>query len=238
MFLVSVLAFNSFLLNTFTIEEKENDKCLEQTFSKIYEKKIWGQRGPSLSGFGSTYENTKAIRKILPSLCKKYDVQTIVDLGCGDFYWMKFLKLELNIQNYYGIDIVDSVVQVNKEKYEDDKYKFIKLDCTQTLVPKADLVLCRDVFVHLPYQYIFKALRLLKKSGCKYILMTTFVNRNNKNIVPGNYRTLDFMKEPFNFPYPKELINEEFYGFDQRYTDKSLGLWKLDDLLLENQEQE
>jgi hypothetical protein len=45
----------------------------------------------------------------------KVNAYNIVDLGCGDFYWMKEVDLPCK---YIGLDIVQEVIEENKEMYE------------------------------------------------------------------------------------------------------------------------
>ena len=58
--------------------------------------------------------------------------------------------------------------------------------------------------------------------------MTTFLDRKFKDIKTGGWHTISFLDEPFNFPDPIELINEQC-GVTH-FLDKSLALWKLKDL--------
>ena len=55
--------------------------------------------------------------------------------------------------------------------------------------------------------------------------------KRNWNIMSGWWRAVDFQRPPFNFPTPERLINEGTTAqFDKR--EKSLGLWRFDDLPL------
>ncbi len=43
---------------------------------------------------------------------------------------------------------------------------------------------------------------------------------------------MNLLLEPFNFPVPEKLIKEAPASMDVRGSDKHLGLWKLDDIVL------
>jgi hypothetical protein len=96
------------------------------------------------------------------------------------------------------------------------------------------MVLCRDCFVHLPYDQIYLAIRSIKKSGSKYLLTTSFTNNNrrNKNKAAGRWRPLNFQKFPFFFPTPEDIIIENCTENGGIYQDKSLALWKISKLNL------
>lgn len=162
----------------------------------------------------------------MPELLKKYQCRTIVDAPCGDFYWMKTLKLP--VQGYIGIDIVEELIEINQKKYGNDFYSFQHLDITQEQIPQADLVFCRDCLVHLSYQQIFNTIKLLKASGSKYLLTTSFPMRSrNIDIKTESWRPLNLQKSPFNFPRPLAIINEKCTEAEGRFYDKSLILWEI-----------
>lgn len=70
------------------------------------------------------------------------------------------------------------------------------------------------------------------QSGSKYLLTTLFPDHDPWNIdKPGQWRQINLLKEPYNFPQPLELFNEKYWGTvdlsKPYFNDKSLGLWKL-----------
>ena len=54
-------------------------------FQNIYFNNRWGDSS-SLSGTGSNLEQTTNIIKELPSIFKKYKINSILDIPCGDFF--------------------------------------------------------------------------------------------------------------------------------------------------------
>jgi cyclopropane fatty-acyl-phospholipid synthase-like methyltransferase len=205
-----------------------SDKYMERTFSKFYHSNHW-KDAESVSGTGSNAAQTVEIRKQLPKLIKKLEIKTMLDIPCGDYHWMSIAPLK--IDKYIGADIVTKMIEENNKKYADKKVSFVKLDITSDTLPKVDLVLVRDVFVHFSSKDIFKAINNIKSSGSKYLLTTTFTNRKyNIEIETGGWRPINLETKPFNLLKPKILINEKATQDKGKYADKSLGLWRLQDL--------
>jgi hypothetical protein len=182
----------------------------------------------SASGGGSTIQATEKIRKEIPVLFEQLGIRSMVDAPCGDFNWMR--KASLPLDMYYGCDIVSELIEKNKNKYGNEKRQFLNLDITKDELPTADLILCRDCLVHFSYGNIFAAINNFKKSGSKYLLTTTFpAEQRNKDIITGDWRPINLCKAPFHFPNPKILIDEQWFEGNQK-TDKSMGLWCLNDV--------
>jgi hypothetical protein len=75
----------------------------------------------------------------------------------------------------------------------------------------------------------------LKQSKITYLLTTTFSDRiENKDIVTGDWRTLNLEIAPFNFPKPSQLFNEHCTEAQGAFADKCLGLWKVENVNLED----
>jgi hypothetical protein len=203
-------------------------KSMESTFFQIYERRAWGD-GESVSGLGSDLDQTAAVREALPALLKQIGARTMVDAPCGDFHWMKEVKLELD--RYIGIDIVPDLIDRNRQQYADEVREFRTQNITKEPVPNVDVIFCRDCLVHLSYSDIANAITNFKKSDCTYLLTTTFVGpRKNRDIVTGDWRPLNLQRPPWNFPDPVTLIDEHCTQSRGRYRDKALGLWRLSDL--------
>lgn len=197
----------------------------EEVFTDIYHKRMWGDP-ESLSGSGSNLSQTAQVRRALPALLDEMDCRSLLDIPCGDFYWMRLLDLDVD---YTGADIVKELVDYNQEHYANEHRHFLRLDLVKDALPQADLVLCRDCLVHLCYDDIFQALSNIKASGSKYLLTTTYTQMERNHDTPtGSYRALGLHLPPFNFPQPLHLIDEQCP--DPGFEDKALGLWRIADL--------
>ncbi|HSX11028.1 MAG TPA: class I SAM-dependent methyltransferase [Chlamydiales bacterium] len=202
----------------------------ETVFTDIWQNNYWG--GDSRSGTGSDLIQTEVIRGALPALLKKYECKILVDAPCGDFYWMKYV--DLPVEKYIGIDIVKPLVWQNQASFGNSICSFIFSDITNQIPPKGDLILCRDCLGHFSYADIAKAIRTFKKSGSTYLLTTCFTESEhymmNVEISTGEWRPLDLRLAPFYFPEPLEIINENCTVIDNAWNDKSLFLWRIEDL--------
>lgn len=199
----------------------------ESVFSVIHKKHTWGAE--SVSGGGSNLSQTSDIREVMPALLHEINARSVLDAPCGDFYWMSCVSLD--VDSYIGIDVVPELIHDNQRKYASDTFRFIHADITRTPLPQVDLIFCRDAMVHFSYKEIFRCLRNFKSSGATYLLATTYPDllKRNWNIMTGMWRPLDLQLPPFNLPEPIKIINENCTESTD-YKQKSLGLWKMNDI--------
>lgn len=204
---------------------------MQEVFSQIYETNWWGDT-ESASGTGSNLKQTEVIRLNMPSLLRLLQVRSILDAPCGDFFWMK--EVDLNFLDLYvGADIVPNLIRRNNQLHGSNRRIFKHINIVNDPLPKTDLILCRDCLVHLEFNDCIKVIKNFKKSGAKYLLITTFTrNAPNTELDQNGWRTLNMQLPPFNFPQPFMLINENCSENDGMFHDKSLGLWRLDDITL------
>jgi cyclopropane fatty-acyl-phospholipid synthase-like methyltransferase len=157
-------------------------------------------------------------------------ILTVLDIPCGDFHWMR--NVDLSKVEYIGADIVKEIIKNNKDRYEKSNITFLHMNLIEDPLPQVDLILMRDCLVHMSYDDIFKSLDNVCRSKSQYLLTTTFTGRqDNKDIVTGDWRTLNLQIAPFLFPKPIRIINEKCTQKKMSYTDKSLGLWKISDIV-------
>jgi hypothetical protein len=201
---------------------------LERTFGDIYENNGFNGK-ESVSGPGSDLKQTESLRTALPALFKELNIKTLLDAPCGDFFWMKDASLDLDM--YYGGDIVPALINKNQKLYGTEKRLFKPIDITSDTLPKVDAIFCRDCLVHLPLYDIQAALDNFKNSGATWLLTTTFTKRKeNPDIQAGQWRPINLEAPPFNWPAPQKLINEkctEITADGGTYEDKNIGVWKL-----------
>jgi hypothetical protein len=202
-------------------------RSTEDVFRHAITENKWGLHD-SVSGGGSDLYQTRAVRERLPMLWSDFDIGTILDLPCGDFYWMKHLPMD-DIR-YIGADILPELIQRNNELYAAPNVAFRTMNLLEDRLPKVDLILCRDCLVHFPYRHVATALRNICDSGSTYLLTTTFTERRNHDIATGQFRPLNLEAKPLSLPAPILLINEGCTEGDGIYQDKSLGLWRVSDL--------
>lgn len=213
----------------------EDKKEYEKIFSGIYENYGFGSL-ESRSGPGSTLSETEYIREEIKSLIQDKGIKSIVDIPCGDFNWIK--EIVFNFESYIGGDIVKECVDANNKKYANSVIKFIHFDLLENEIPEGDLLLVRDVIGHFPIEDGLKIVNNILNSKCKYLLSTTWYNKNtkeyykshyNENISYGRFYAVNLMSQPFNFPEPDHII-EETTVVDEYESGvrKVLGFWEID----------
>jgi hypothetical protein len=169
------------------------------------------------------------IREEFPLLLKELGVRTILDIPCGDFFWMK--DLPLDVDRYIGADIVRDLIAANRKKFEAPGRRFIVLDLLTDSLPTVDLILCRDCLAHFAHHNIERALTNVKKSNSRYVLTSTYISRNeNPDITTGSFRPLNLKIAPFRFPNPITIFNDQCLYGNSIYFDKSLGLQEIKNL--------
>lgn len=183
----------------------------------------------SLSGSGSTIFQTRIIRRDIPPLLRRFGVRRMLDIPCGDFHWMR--ELDLDGIHYTGADVVPEMVQANQRQYGSAARAFATADLISGPLPHADLVFCRDCLVHLPLVDALAAVETIRRSGCKWLLATTFSETHvNRELDSDGWRPLNLTMPPFGLPQPRVLIVEKCTEAGGRAGDKALGLWHVADL--------
>jgi hypothetical protein len=203
-------------------------KSPSDVFSSFYRKNHW-RDAESRSGAGSNLAATAFLRPQLPPLLAELGVQSLLDLPCGDFHWMR--HVDLGIARYTGGDIVPSMIAANQAAFAGPGISFEVIDLITGPIPRHDLILTRDCLVHLSTEHIMASLRNIKASGATWLLTTTFpTTGTNVQIVTGQWRAIDLQKPPFNFGPPQRLIVEGAADLHGQRADKMLGLWRVEDL--------
>lgn len=139
------------------------DNSRQSVFTNIYDAKLWGcnEQGEGCSGSGSRMDQTDQYRLFLQRFLKKNQIQSVVDLGCGD--WSFSQQIDWSGVNYSGFDVVESVIEKNKKKFISPNIHFQVADGCFTDLPNADLFLCKDVLQHLSNKDVQVLLEKLKK---------------------------------------------------------------------------
>lgn len=204
---------------------------MKEVFSDIYRRRAFGEDCESVSGPGSSVERTSRFRDAIPVLLKELNVRTLLDAGCGDFNWMKLVKLDL--EQYIGVDVVSELISENQRQYGKATRTFLNLDISREKLPKEDLILSRDCLVHFRFKDVSATIKNFKESGSTYLLATTFPGLNgNTDTDTGGWRHLNLQMSPFNFPEPLNLIEENRTDAGGVNVVKYLGLWALKDIAL------
>jgi hypothetical protein len=201
-------------------------------FDKVYETSLWGhpiqnasdfysgaawppKERKSASGTGSQLGYSSQVSlQVLQGAIRKFDVNTMIDLPCGDANWI-FDSLETDtLELYIGLDIVKRVVEETAARLAHHSNKIFRhWDGAKCPLPKivygtversVDLVHARDVLQHLKLEQGIQFLCHVFQSGARVFVTTTFPrNGNNRAIQEGEFYLNDLSAAPFNLPAPK-----------------------------------
>jgi hypothetical protein len=165
---------------------------LKSQFTRVYKLRLW-ESGGTVSGVGSTLENTVGVRRIIHGVIEEYKINSVLDAPCGDFSWFSNLIENKPEINYYGVDIVQEIIEVNKLNHESktQTFSYFNLAKRFSVLPRTDLIICRDLLVHLSLKDCKKVLRNFKKSGSKYLLITHFISDSNQ-LITNSELTMNF----------------------------------------------
>src|SRR4051794_25090217 len=84
-----------------------SEMSVEEIFTDIFRRNGW-QGTVSNSGGGSDLVQTRRIIADLPLLIDQFRVRSILDIPCGDFFWMR--HTDLRGAEYIGGDIVSELI--------------------------------------------------------------------------------------------------------------------------------
>jgi hypothetical protein len=221
--------FFSFLLNRALLHAGGGElQSYEEVFGQQFDafKRSQYESG---SGPGSSVALTMELRERLPLVLQDLRVRSLLDAPCGDFNWMQHVRL--GVDEYIGVDLLPEIVAENEARHGRPGRRFARLDLMRAQLPRVDAIFCRDMLVHFSFTHVLETLRNFRRSGATYLMTTTFTgDRPNCDIPTGGWRTLNLTLPPFNFPPPIRVITEKCTEGEGRFADKSIGIWRLDDL--------
>lgn len=182
----------------------------------------------SVSGVGSTLRETARLREALPGLVREEGVRSLLDIPCGDFHWMQQVALDVAGVDYTGADVVPAIVEANRRLHGGPRRRFVVLDATRDPLPAVDLILCRDLLIHLSNGDVLAALRSFAASGSRLLLTSHFTDRTgNPDIESGDFRPVNLCRAPFHLPVPQRVLSEDSELGGGAYRDRAMALWRL-----------
>ena len=120
------------------------------------------------------------------------------------------LKSIEDLEVYLGLDIVPELYQKIIKNFQMKKF-FKNFDIVVDDIPQGfDIILVRDVFIHLENTCIKSSIFKLYKSDAKFLAITSSpglkFNRDLKK--DGRYRDINIEIEPFNLNKPLEKLSD------------------------------
>jgi SAM-dependent methyltransferase len=190
---------------------------LTTLFEAIYKDQGWGNNNTTFfSGIGShdSYLISPYIG-VVKSFFKELKYKpNITDIGCGDFNIGK--KLISYTGKYLALDVVTSLIEYNKNKYQNLNVNFKTLDITKESISLTDIIILKNVLQHLSNSQILAALKNIYLKS-KYLIITEsiplFNFTPNLDMSPSatirplfNNSGIDILSSPFNFPIEEEVL--------------------------------
>jgi SAM-dependent methyltransferase len=162
-------------------------------FNQVYAKQKW-LKG---SGPGSYAETTETYRAFLQDFVAARSVKSVLDIGCGD--WQFSQLIDWSGIDYLGID-VSSIALGHAQRFATGRIRFAEGDARTMALPRADLLIMKDVLQHWTNAEIVALIP--KLAQFRYCLITNgFVDGAmpalNLDKSAGSYRPVDLAKPPF-----------------------------------------
>lgn len=198
----------------------------KDAMNQVYSQKLWGANNTKFySGEGSHNKEQVVpyLEKVQYFLSSFKNPLSVCDLGCGDFNIGK--QLVSYTAQYIAVDIVEELINYNRQKFKTENLEFHCLDIATGNLPKADCVILRQVLQHLSNKEITAIIAKLHQY--KYIILTEHLPdgdfKANVDIISGQGIRLkkksgvNILKAPFNFKVKKQtellaISNKQFGG--------------------------
>jgi len=171
-----------------TIKIKKKPWPTKDAMEQVYEMKLWGSNNTEFySGSGSHQPEiiNPYIKSVISFLTSFKNPLDVCDLGCGDFNVGQHFVA--HSKKYVAADIVENLINYNKEKFKFENLEFKCLDIAIDDLPKGDCIILRQVLQHLSNKEVQSVVK--KLSNFKYIILTEHLPSEdftpNKDIISG-----------------------------------------------------
>jgi len=146
---------------------------------------------------------------IVPLLLKNYDIDSVIDIGCGNGAWLKVFQ-ENGIKQIYGYDYSDLPV----DEYFVEKSKLITgIDFSKKEVKvkeRSDLVVCLELVEHLPKKNSKSFIRMLTECANVVLFSAAIPGQTGENHIneqlPGYWRSIFNSLGYIEIDFIKQLI--------------------------------
>lgn len=174
---------------------------LSEVFDRIYQEDRW-HGGPSRSGPGSGDQEIAELAPTLAEMIAELGVTSVLDIGCGEGYWMP------DLPGYVGIDVSEEALRVARERHPDRDYRH-----DDGPYPGVDAAICRTVIQHLSYVSGLSILERVRTANIRYFIATTYPNGHNQDLSDGNEGYWVNMRQPpFSLREPLATLRDSGAG--------------------------
>jgi SAM-dependent methyltransferase len=203
-------------------------------FNTIYDNNLWQLNKDSrysLSGIGSDLDFNIEYIPFLKNFILSNRIKSIIDLGCGDFHIGEYIYNDINNINYYGYDIYENIIKINKDKFNPNKYSFEFIDFLKYKddIISGDLCIIKDVFQHWSNKSIISMMNyLISSKKYKYILVCDDGQQKNDELIDYSLNFEYYRPLSANF-YPLKKYNLQIifkYGYRSYKPNGSIDTFK------------
>lgn len=200
-------------------------------FHREYDRNPPNMRPETADGPGATLALTKDLIPWLSDLLKRHQIDTMLDMACGDWAW--FRMVDLGETEYTGWDVDPGRIETCRRRIAGADFAALNRPNTVFEVVNAltvdviaggyDLVLAREFLTHIPNEHVLGILDKLRdgedpaQGGNVFLLASTFPGADNTQREWRPERAtwqgyleaaIDLSAEPFNLGQPIESFKE------------------------------
>jgi SAM-dependent methyltransferase len=206
---LAVLLYRDYERETGPYAAASEHEARRKMFETAYDRHWWGrdEAGKGTSGAGSTLEATRLYRVFLQDFLAAHRIRSVVDAGCGD--WEFSQAIDWAGIDYLGVDIVPGVIAANQARFGRPNVRFAVADIAREPLPPADLLIVKDVLMHLSDADITRFLVQLPRYRHVLIVNDVYadtLSASAGNVPSGGYRPLDVTQPPYSLPGAKLLV--------------------------------
>jgi len=144
------------------------------------------------------------------SLIKEYNVNTLIEFGCGDGNQLNLIN---GYDKYYGYDISETIVAKCADIYSSDTTKIFDSNISNLLSNTYDLSISLDVIYHLVEDSVFVEYMNNLFNSSDIVTMYTTNENNNPDVDHIKHRNIeDYIKHTF--PEYKLIDKTDFHKYD------------------------
>lgn len=168
-------------------------------FENIYRHRIWGSEVAG-AGAGSEPDTAELLAEELPRILEELGATSVLDAGCGDGMWQP------DLPGYIGVDIAPSAIRDARHRHPDRDYRIA--DIVVDVLPRTDVVLCRDTLMHLGLDEACAAIENFRRTGARWLVATSYPAGENREVPPGGYYHSNLEAPPFELGEPQRRIED------------------------------
>lgn len=225
-------------------EKLETPQQRRDSFAKIFETKVWGgerYEDPTSatgttnmtgSGWSSalyyTQRASAGLHAVINQVKREFGLSRVrlLDVPCGDMFWMSRLLEARDDVDYTGIDIVPELIAHHRKRFAAHKnVRFLLQDvAVDPLKDSYDIIFSRFLLQVLHLDDVFAILKGFSSSGSRLLFVSTshYIDRNAElnvsEIGPTRIRLINLEIPPIALVPPICTFND---------VNENLGLWQL-----------